>query len=175
MANRAAAMDNPRHGFLERLFNEQSKGLRKFFRNRVRKSADIPDLVQEVWKRLLEVKNPEAIQRPVSYLYAVANNLLLDYRQRERRFVALSDFDEKTANKLLGELPSLDRELEEIQIRKRLHSVIARMPDKVGTAMALKYRYGLTYDEIAVVMRISPSSVKYLLQEGVAICVDAFL
>ena len=42
-------MDDRRHGFLERLLSEQSEGLFKFFRNRIRKRADIPDLVQEVF------------------------------------------------------------------------------------------------------------------------------
>jgi RNA polymerase sigma factor (sigma-70 family) len=164
-------MDEQRHGFLERLFNEQSKGLRKFFRNHIRKSADIPDLVQEVYLRILKVKDPEAIRRPVSYLYSVASNLLKEYRKRERRSVNLSDFDEKTANKLLGELPSLDGELEEIQILNRLYSVIARMPDKkIRTAMTLKYRHGLTYFEIAEAMHISSSSVKTFLAMGIAIC-----
>ncbi len=163
-------MDEQRHGFLERLFNEQSKGLRKYFRYRIRKSADIPDLVQEVYLRLLTVKDPKAIRRPVSYLYSVASNLLKEYRQRERRFVNLSDFDEKTANKVLGELPSLDGELEEIQILNRLHSVIARMPEKIRTAMTLKYRHGLTYSEIAEVMHFSSSSVKTFLATGIAIC-----
>jgi RNA polymerase sigma factor (sigma-70 family) len=163
-------MEQQRHGFLERLFNEQSKGLRKYFRRRIRKSADIPDLVQEVYLRLLAVKDPKAIRRPVSYLYAVASNLLKDYRQRERRFVNFSDVDEKTANKLLGELASLDGELEEIQILNRLHSVIARMPEHIGTAMTLKYRHGLTYFEIAEAMHISSSSVKKYLATGIAIC-----
>jgi RNA polymerase sigma factor (sigma-70 family) len=164
-------MDDQRHGFLERLLSEQSQGLFKFFRNRLRKRADIPDLVQEVCLRILKVKDPEAIGRPVSYLYSVASNLLKEYRQRERRFVNFLDFDEKTANKLLGELPSLDRELEEIQILNRLYSVIARMPDKkIRTAMTLKYRHGLTYFEIAEAMHISSSSVKTLLTMGIAIC-----
>ena len=163
-------MDEQRHGFLERLFNEQSVGLRKYFRHRIRKSADIPDLVQEVYVRLLTVKDPKAIRRPVSYLYSVASNLLREYRQRERRFVNLSDLDEKTANKLLGELPSLDGELEVIQIRNRLDSVIARMPEKIGTAMTLKYRHGLTHFEIAKAMHISSSSVKTSLATGIAIC-----
>jgi len=168
-------MDDRRHGFLERLLSEQSEGLFKFFRNRVRKRADIPDLVQEVYLRILTVKDPEAIRRPVSYLYSVASNLLKEYRQRERRSVNLSDFDEKTANKLLGELPSLDRELEENQILNRLYSVIARMPAKPGTAMTLKYRYGLTYDEIAEAMHVSSSSVKTFLTMGIAICLREVL
>ena len=168
-------MDDQRHGLLERLFSEQSKGLRKFFRNRIRKSADIPDLVQEVYLRILKVKDPEAIRRPVSYLYSVASNLLKEYRQRERRLVNLSDFDEKTANKLLGELPSLDRELEDNQILNRLYSAIAKMPERIRTAMTLKYRHGLTYDEIGEAMSISPSFVKKLLAYGIALCLREVL
>ena len=163
-------MDEPRHGFLERLFSEQRRGLAKYFRNRIRKSADVPDLVQEVFTRLAKVESPEAIRSPVSYLYAVASNLLKEYRQHEQRYGNLSAFDEKTVNKLLGELPSLERELEESQVLNRLYSAIARMPGKIRTAMTLKYRHGLTYSEIAEVMGISESLVKKLLQHGIALC-----
>ena len=164
-------MDEQRHGFLERLFSEQRRGLAKYFRNRIRKSADVPDLVQEAFTRLTKVKSPEAIRSPVSYLYKVASNLLKEYRQHERRYVNLSAFDEKTVNKLLGELPSLERELEDSQVVSRLYSAIAGMPDiMIRTAMTLKYRYGLTYSEIAKVMRISTSLVKKLLAGGIALC-----
>ena len=163
-------MDEQRHGFLERLFSEQRRGLAKYFRNRIRKSADVPDLVQEVYARLIKVKSPEAIRSPVSYLYSVASNLLKEYRHHEQRYVNLSALDEKTVNKLLGELPSLERELEESQIVNRLYSAIASMPDKIRTAMTLKYRHGLTYFEIAEAMDISESFVKKLLAHGVALC-----
>jgi len=168
-------MDDSRHGFLGRLINEQGKGLRRYFRNRIRNNADIEELVQEVCLRLLTVKDPEAIRRPISYLYSVASNLLKEYRQRERRLVNFSDFDEKTANQLLGESPSLDSELEEIQILNRLYSAIERMPGKVRTAMTLKYLHGLTYSEIADAMRVSPSSVKKLLARGIARCLSEVL
>ena len=165
-------MDEQRHGFLERLFSEHRRGLAKYFRNRIRKSADVPDLVQEVYTRLVKVKSPEALRAPASYLYAVASNLLKEYRQRERRYVNLSDLDEKTVNKLLGELPSLERELEASQRVERLYSAIARMPDKIRNAMTLKYRHGLTYAEIAKAMGISESSVKQSLALGIALCLD---
>lgn len=169
--NRAAALDEQRHGFLERLFREHRRGLAKYFRNRIRKSADVPDLVQEVYTRLLKVKSPEeTLRSPLAYLYSVASNLLKEYRQHERRYVNLSDLDEKTVNKLLGELPSLERELEVSQIVARLYSAIASMPIKIRTTMTLKYRHGLTYSEIAAAMGISESSVKQLLAHGVALC-----
>lgn len=165
-------MDEQRQGFLERLFSEHRRGLAKYFRNRIRKRADVPDLVQEVYARLLTVKTPDAIRSPVSYLYSVASNLLKEYRQREQRSVNLSALDEMTVNKLLGELPSLERDLEVSQILTRLYSAIARMPIKIRTAMTVKYRHGLTYSEIAEAMGISESSVKQSLALGIALCLD---
>jgi len=58
-------MDDPRHGFPERLFNEQSKGLRKFFRNRVRKKADVPDGPSSILRIHSAVSNRE---RPEAFL-----------------------------------------------------------------------------------------------------------
>lgn len=67
-------------------------------------------------------------------------------------------------------MPSLERELEDSQVVSRLYSAIAGMPDMIRIAMTLKYRNGLTYSEIAEVMRISQSLVKKLLAGGIALC-----
>ena len=164
-------MDDVRHDFLARLFVEHRSKLLGFFRRRLRAKSNAPDLVQEVYARFLKVKDTEAIRNPEAYLYTVASNLLKEYGVRERYEVShISQLDEWSIHMRLGELPSLEAELEEKQMTGRLYAAIETLPRHIHTAMVLKYREGLTYDEIAAVMDKSPSMVKKYLAQGVALC-----
>jgi RNA polymerase sigma-70 factor (ECF subfamily) len=163
--------DIRRHEFLARLFVEHRGKLFGIFRRNLRTKSNAPDLVQEVYARILNVKDVEAIRNPVAYLYTVASNLLKEYGVRERYEVThLSQLDELSAHTQLGELRSLEAELEEEQMMKRLNSTIETLPPHIHTAMVLKYRLGLRYDDIASVMDKSPSMVKKYLAGGIALC-----
>jgi RNA polymerase sigma factor (sigma-70 family) len=164
-------MDDIRHEFLARLFVEHRSKLFGFFRRRLRAKSNAPDLVQEVYARFLKVKDTEAIRNPEAYLLTVASNLLKEHGARERDEVShLPYCDEWSVHTRLGELRSLEAELEEEQMMERLDSTIETLPRHIHTAMVLKYRTGMTYDEIAAVMGKSPSMVKKYLTQGIALC-----
>jgi hypothetical protein len=61
---------------------EQTHGrhLRRFLSSRMRgAAADVPDLIQEIYLRLLRIKDHEAIRNPQAYLYTVASHVLHQY------------------------------------------------------------------------------------------------
>ena len=66
-------------GLVERLFAEHRRALQAFFYRRIRTKADAPDLVQEVYVRMLRVSDIHAIRDPERYLYTVASNLAKEY------------------------------------------------------------------------------------------------
>jgi RNA polymerase sigma-70 factor (ECF subfamily) len=69
---------DPKPSLVERLFAEHRAALQTFFRRRIRSQADASDLAQEVYLRMLRIRDQEAIRNPVPYLYTVANNLERD-------------------------------------------------------------------------------------------------
>jgi DNA-directed RNA polymerase specialized sigma24 family protein len=48
-------MADPRKSFIERLFLEHQRALQSFFYRRIKGKAQAPDLVQEVYLRMLRV------------------------------------------------------------------------------------------------------------------------
>lgn len=65
---------------------EQSHGqaLRRFLASRMRHaSADVPDLVQEVFLRLLRIPHHDHIRNPQAYLYTIASHVLHQYTLRQ--------------------------------------------------------------------------------------------
>ena len=62
-----------------------SAPLRSYFLRRVRDRDNAEDLAQEVLLRVIRAGESEAIERPESYVFTVAANLLKDLRRRSAR------------------------------------------------------------------------------------------
>jgi RNA polymerase sigma factor (sigma-70 family) len=159
-----------RRGFVERLFAEHGRSLQAYLHRRLRIKADVLDLAQEVYLRMLRVSEPEAIRNPQLYLYTVASNLMKEHAVLERRRGEPLDLDEAMVQQRLGELPALEEELESDQMRERLNAALDELPAGWRTALVLQYRYGLTYMQIADRLGVSSSMVKKYLAQGLSHC-----
>lgn len=162
--------DRTKRGFVERLFAEHRSALQSYFHRRIRTKADAPDLVQEAYLRMLRVSNTDAIRSPEVYLYTVASNLVKEHAVLDRRAAERLDIDELNVQDRLGELPSLESELDENRRTQQVREVLAGLPLNWRTAVTLQYRYGLTYQEIAAHLRVSPSMVKKYLARALDRC-----
>jgi DNA-directed RNA polymerase specialized sigma24 family protein len=92
---------------IERLFAEQYAALVGFFYRRTRSKADAPDLAQEVYLRMLRVKDLDSIQSPQSYLFTVASNLLKEDAVLQRKRGSRVDIAEAANDWQLRHLPNL--------------------------------------------------------------------
>ncbi len=163
-------MSEPRKGLVERLFAEHRSALQAFFYRRIRTKSDAPDLAQEVYVRMLRVSDIDAIRNPEGYLYTVANNLVKEYAVLDRwqaRGVAL---DGPSIQQRLGELPTLDGQLDVTQRVARLRTVLGQLSPKCRAAVVLQYRHGLTYEQIGERLNVSPHMVKKYLAQALAHC-----
>ena len=116
----ALAVADRQPSLVERLFAEHRGGLQSFFRRRIRSKADASDLAQEVYVRMLRIKDQEAIRNPVLYLYTVANNLVKEHAVLERRQANGIDIDEAPAEEQLETMPAFDGDLDATQRVARL-------------------------------------------------------
>src|SRR5579863_2804788 len=56
--------------------------LRRFLSVRLRNAADVPDLAQEVFLRLLRVEGYENIRSPEAYLFTIASHVIHQHAMR---------------------------------------------------------------------------------------------
>jgi RNA polymerase sigma-70 factor (ECF subfamily) len=163
-------MTEPRKGLVERLFAEHRRALQAFFYRRIRTKSDAPDLAQEVYVRMLRVSDVHSIRDPERYLYTVASNLVKEYAVLDRQQARSVDIEGASIQQQLGELPTLDAQLDVAQRVTRLRTVLAQLSPKCRAAVVLQYRHGLTYEEIGERLGVSPHMVKKYLAQALAHC-----
>jgi RNA polymerase sigma-70 factor (ECF subfamily) len=160
----------PRRSLIERLFGEHRTALQMFFRQRIRTKADAADLAQEVYLRMLRIRDPESIRNPVHYLYTVASNLVKEHAVLERRQASGIDIDEAPAFEQLETLPEFDGELDSAQRLARLGVVLQQLRPKCRAAMELRFTHGLSFREIAAHLEVSPQMAKKYVAQGLSHC-----
>jgi RNA polymerase sigma factor (sigma-70 family) len=163
-------MAGPRRGFVEKLFAEHRRALQAYFYRRIRTKSDAPDLAQEVYVRMLQVSDTEAIRNPQLYLYTVASNLVKEHALLEQRQGHRLELDESSLEQRLGELPAMDSQLAGSERVEHLGAVLGQLPARWRTALILQYRYGLTYQEIADRLGVSSNMIKKYLAQGLGHC-----
>ena len=156
-------MPEAKKSLVERLFAQHRGALQAFFYRRIKAKHDAADLVQEVYLRILRVKDADAIRNPEGYLYTVASNLVYEHSILNRRQAVSIDPEQLSAENEPG-TPAGFEELFDLETRVvRLREVLAQLPPKCRATVHLKYQHGLSYQEIAERLGVSPHMVqKYL-------------
>ncbi|MBS0422018.1 MAG: RNA polymerase sigma factor [Proteobacteria bacterium] len=161
---------DPKPSLVERLFAEHGGALHAFFRRRIRSQADVPDLAQEVYLRMLRISDQEAIRNPVLYLYTVANNLVKEHAVLNKRRPASMDIDEVTSHEHLELLPTFERDLDTAQRAARLRVVLNELRPKCLAAVVLRFTHGLSYREISTQLGISPQMARKYVMQALSHC-----
>ena len=155
-----------RKQLLERLFREYEPALRAFMQVRLGLREDREDIIQDTFCRLARmeglVDKLHAHRSPKSYLFAIANNLLIDYlRQRSTRqpheAERLDQLPDAPVEITPESIVTASEELEQVKV------ILRRLTPKCRTAFVLKRFQQMSGRDIAEVMNISESRVdKYV-------------
>ncbi len=139
--------------------------LRAFLRRRVRNAADVPDLAQEVYLRLLRIPDPAAVANPEAYVFAVAGNLVKEHAVMTKRAGQSVSPDDPAVAADLSFLPAFETEADESRQEALLQIALGELPAKCRAAVVMQYRDGLSYAEIAEKLGVSTNMItKYRAQ-----------
>jgi RNA polymerase sigma-70 factor (ECF subfamily) len=158
-----AVSDN--QAFVTDLVASHGEQLRRFLLARVRNTADVPDIVQEVYLRMLRVQNVESIRSPEAYLFTVAQHVAQQHSLKQSampRSVELSRLLEPPRAAPDAD-PVLDVDAQ--QCLEKLQSTLDTLSPKARATFMLHRRDGLSFDEIAARLGTSrPMVKKYLMK-----------
>ena len=140
--------------------------LRRFLLLRLRNAADVPDILQEVYLRMLRVPNVESIRSPEAYLFTVAQHVVQQHGLRQSAMPPSVELSEmlNSARAVPDVDPVLD--LDAQQCLEQLQAELDRLPPKLRATFLLHRRDGLSLEEIAQRLGTSLPMVKKNLMQA---------
>lgn len=156
-------INDAKRAFVTELEKSHGSALRRYLAVRMRyAAADVPDLVQEVYLRLLRLDNHEAIRNSQAYLYTVASHVL---HQHALRRASAGDVSTATdfALELSGSEPDPASQLEVEQQFEQLGMRLKEISPKAYATFMLHRCHGLSLQEVSETIGASYSMTKKYL------------
>lgn len=157
--------------FVMALERSHGRKLRRFLSARLRSAAaDVPDLVQEVFLRLLRIKDHESIRNPQAYLYTVAVHVLHQHALRlsSRPTAALPVEVVSDLDAFLSGDPAEEVELEDRFMR--LGAALQAESPRAYLTLVMYRCEGATLAEIGQRLGVSRVMAKKYLVKALAFC-----
>lgn len=155
------------------LMAQYGVAIRRFFARRVRDHADVDDLTQQVFERLLKRAELSSITNVQGYLFQIAANLLAERaRSTARRTLVIREENAteslEPAEELTPERILLGREACE-----RIVAALQELPARVRAVFVLSRFEEMKAHEIAARLGVSISTVEHDMQRAVKHLKDA--
>ena len=157
-------VDSPRASGLAGIDSRFRGRLRQFFRIRARCEADVDDLVQDTFLRLIQHGKARQLTYTDSYIFTVAGNLLRDRarRARVRRATASIPWGAEVGE--VGNMPSEDPGPERVLLGKdelrRVLDALSELTVKTRSIFILCRVEGVPQSVVAGELGISASAVE---------------
>ena len=154
----------PAHPLVAAYF-EQREALGRFLQARLGASADVEDLLQDLYVKVVGLDPGTEVRDARAFLYRLTSNMMMDRWRSGQRSVA-RDAAWRLANHAVGvsedmdDAPSAEAVVAGRQRLAKLTAAVERLPDKTRTVFTLHKFEGLSYAEVAVRLGVSRSSVE---------------
>ena len=165
-----AAAEEPNQWFAEQVQPHETH-LRNYLRRVLPAVADIDDLVQESYLRLLRARAKGTLRSIKGFLFTTARNAAWDVFRRPNAtsLDAIVETDETVVrddSPGVADLVSRDQELD------LLTEAIQSLPARCGEILALRKLCGLSHKEIAARLGISEGTVNVQVGRGMRRCLE---
>jgi len=161
-----------RDTFVSTIANRYGQRLKRFFALRVRNGADVPDLAQEVFLRLMRSDRHETIRSPEAYLFTIASHVLHQHTLRQASTPAAFEISELFEELQLTSEADPASDVETQQRLAELERALAELPAKMSTTLLLHRLSGLSIEEIGQRLGVSRPTAKKYLARALAHCRD---
>lgn len=144
----ATSLMATRNGRITVWFDRWRKPIRSWFSSRASvPRAEVDDLAQEVFLRLLRYSDDVAVENPQGYLFRIAANVANEWRDRSR---VRQPHDRSWLDELqVDPADQPDNAVFQNRVSKHLQNAVNRLPKRQREVLLLHVNEGLTYKEIA--------------------------
>ncbi|MDP3072965.1 MAG: sigma-70 family RNA polymerase sigma factor [Opitutaceae bacterium] len=143
--------------------------LRAWLQSRFPQLADVDDIVQEAYARVLAARSRTEVRQPKAFFFATARNLALDYFRRRQiaRVEPLGEIDELCVLEDGDNVAETVARNQEIEL---MTQAIQSLPDRCRQVMTLRHVYGLSQKAVAAELGISVRTVEAQVTIGIKRC-----
>lgn len=145
--------------------------LRSYLRQSLPSLADVDDLVQDCFARMMRARSTGTIRSPKPLLFAIARNAVRDFITRKRRAELIPITETDACDVLEG-----DSDVVELVCRRQeialLTEAIQSLPARCREVLLLRKIKGLSQKEIAELLGIAEHTVEALAAKGTRRCAD---
>ena len=131
---------------------------------------DAADITQDVLIKLWNNMDSIRMQTIKPWLLKVTRNCCVDLRRkkREQYFAEFSadNVEDSITQTFTADEPDPEHTLHKAETQQQIIDAIARLPEKIGTALILRYIHDETYEDIARTVGCPLNSVKVYLHRG---------
>jgi RNA polymerase sigma factor (sigma-70 family) len=133
--------------------------LKRFFRSYRLNTADVEDLIQDVFVRLAGPAGEADLLKPEAFVFTLARNLVRDRARRlhtkaQAKSIAIDEIA------LSCERPGPDQSLELAQLVQQVEQALGSLRPNARRVFLLHRLHGISYAQIATHMKISISMVE---------------
>ncbi len=153
---------------------EQREAMRRFFLARLGPAADVEDLLQDLYLKVVGVDGTSEVREPRAYLYRLASNLVMDRWRSSRRAAARDAAWRDVAyvsgpTEDLDDAPSAETVVAGRERLAQLMTALDGLPDRTRTTFRLHKFDGLSYAEVARNLNVSKSTVEKHMMDALKI------
>ncbi|HEY6219622.1 MAG TPA: sigma-70 family RNA polymerase sigma factor [Gemmatimonadaceae bacterium] len=152
----------------EAVFRTHYESLARFAFRILRDRAAAEDVVQEVFGNLWDERRTVRPMNIRAYLFTAVRNRALNDARRTGRLSSLDDDEADLPSPIASNDPTPDQQYDLVELRSRLSEALADLPERQASAMLLRWRDELSYEEIASILGISVAGVEKHLTRGLA-------
>lgn len=155
---------------VESLYLDHHAWLRGWLHRRLNNSSEVSDLAQDTFVNVITTGYADEIREPRPFLATIARRLLA---HRHRRHLLETAYLEALATLPEAATPAPEVRLMAIQALQEIDQALSGLPRAVRQAFLLAQLEGLTYEQIALRLKVSTSSVKQYLTRANRQCLFA--
>lgn len=153
---------------------EQREAMRRFFQARLGPDADVEDLLQDLYLKVVGLDAAAEVREPRAFLYRLASNLMMDRWRSGRRSAARDAAWREVVHvsgqtEDLDDAPSAEAVVAGRERLGRLMAALERLPEKTRTIFRMHKFEGLSYAEVAAKLGVSRSTVEKHMMDALKV------
>lgn len=142
-----------------RIHDEYGTRLRLFVAARSRQRDDIDDITQETFLRFYAGRRDQDIQKPLGYLYRIAQNVIID-RSRRRSPLKTSVNIDDVAEYHLATRPRQEESRAMADLQRAYNDALSELSQRCAEVFHLRRHCEMTTPDVAAHLSITPRMVQ---------------